>query len=45
MNQTLFEKVGGHATVEKAANFLYVNILKLDFFVLILCEFLYVDHK
>jgi hemoglobin len=30
MNQTLYEKIGGKKTVEKAAHFLYVNILKDD---------------
>ena len=30
MNTTLYEKIGGKDTVEKAANFLYVNILRDD---------------
>jgi hemoglobin len=30
MNKTLYEKIGGKKTVEKAAHFLYVNILKDD---------------
>ena len=28
MDQSLFEQLGGKNTVEKAAHFLYVNILK-----------------
>ena len=30
MNPTLFEKIGGRETVEKASHFLYVNILLDD---------------
>ena len=30
MNKTLFEKIGGKNTVEKAAKILYVNILRDD---------------
>jgi len=30
MDPTLFEKVGGKETVEKAAKFLYVNVLRDD---------------
>ena len=30
MNATLFEKIGGKDTVEKATHYLYVNILRDD---------------
>ncbi len=30
MNPTLYEKIGGKETVEKAAKFLYVNVLRDD---------------